>query len=151
MPYCYDYPRPAVTVDLIAFARQGDAWRVLLVRRGHEPFAGKLALPGGFLDMNELAEDGARRELFEETGLEHPGAITFLGYYDDPNRDPRGRTIGLAFVAILDGPPPTVAGGDDAAEALWIAPGPIEPAALAFDHTRILADARGWLERHQTG
>lgn len=151
MPYCYDYPRPAVTVDLIVFCRESSSCRVLLIRRRHDPFAGRFAIPGGFLDGDERAEAGARRELREETGLALAGPVAFLGHYDDPNRDPRGRTIGLAFVAVVDGPPPEVAGGDDAAEAFWVALDAIEPTDLAFDHAAILDDARDWLERRTTG
>ncbi|MFO0955991.1 MAG: NUDIX hydrolase [Isosphaeraceae bacterium] len=150
-PYCYPYPRPAVTVDLVVFAPDGPSRRVLLIRRKHDPFAGKLALPGGFLDMDERAMDGARRELREETGLDHPGPIAFVGYYDDPGRDPRGRTIGLAFAAVLDGPPPAVAGADDAAEALWLTLEAAVAADFAFDHAKILADALAWLDRRSAG
>ena len=140
-PYCYDYPRPAVTVDLVAFAREGDRLKVLLVRRKHDPFAGRWALPGGFVDMNEPVEDAARRELKEETGLE-VGEINFLGVYSDPGRDPRGRTISLVFYALIPGPPPRPTGGDDAEDAAWLdAPDVSRPGALAFDHDRILGDA----------
>jgi 8-oxo-dGTP diphosphatase len=105
-PYCYDYPRPAVTVDLVVFALADDGLRMLLIRRKHDPFAGKLAIPGGFLNMDEPVETAARRELHEETGLADVGQLGFLGYFDAPNRDPRGRTISFAFVATIPGPPP---------------------------------------------
>jgi 8-oxo-dGTP diphosphatase len=140
-PYCYDYPRPAVTVDLVAFARDGERLKVLLIRRKHEPFAGRWALPGGFLDVDEPIEAGARRELKEETGLE-VGEVAFLGVYGDPGRDPRGRTISLVYVATIPGPPPTATGGDDAEKAAWLdAAEQAESGALAFDHCRILEDA----------
>lgn len=143
-PYCYDYPRPAVTVDLAIFALSGDGLRVLLIRRDHEPFAGSWALPGGFLEIDEAIEDGARRELKEETGLDATGPLAFLGAYGEPERDPRGRTISLAHASVLRGLPPEVVGKDDAREAAWrLARG---GGPLAFDHEAILEKALGWLD-----
>ena len=142
-PYCYEYPRPAVTVDIAIFALSGDELRVLLIRRKHDPFAGSWALPGGFLEVDEPIEDGARRELKEETGLDATGPLEFLGAYGEPKRDPRGRTISLAHAAVIRGLPPEVVGGDDAKEAAWRlarAGGP-----LAFDHEAILEKALAWL------
>lgn len=144
-PYCYDYPRPAVTVDLVLFALDGDELRTLLVRRKHEPFAGHWAFPGGFLEIDEPVEVGVRRELREETGLDFAGPLAFLGAYAAPSRDPRGRTISLAHVAAIAGPPPGVAGGDDAAEAAWT-PARVEARPLAFDHDTMLGDAIRWLQ-----
>ena len=138
-PFCYDYPRPAVTVDLVAFARDRAGWKVLLVRRKHAPFAGRWALPGGFLEIDEPIEAAARRELAEETGVSVGGPIAFLGVYGAPGRDPRGRTISLVYWTLLPGPPPPPTGGDDADAAAWLDPG--APHALAFDHDQILADA----------
>jgi 8-oxo-dGTP diphosphatase len=140
-PYCYDYPRPAVTVDLVALCRDGDRLKVLLIRRKHDPFAGRWALPGGFLDLDEPIEDAARRELKEETGLE-VGEVALLGVYGDPGRDPRGRTISLVYFAQVPDPPPSPTGGDDAAEAAWLdVSDPARTGGLAFDHDRILGDA----------
>ncbi len=142
-PYCYDYPRPAVTVDLAVFALSDDGLRVLLIRREHPPFEGHWALPGGFLEIDEPIEAGARRELREETGFDPPGPIAFLGVYGDPERDPRGRTISLAHAAVIRGAPADVVGGDDASEAAWrIAQ---SPGQLAFDHDAMLARALDWL------
>lgn len=144
-PYCYDYPRPAVTVDLAVFAVSGDELRVLLIRRKHDPFAGSWALPGGFLEMNEPIEAGARRELKEETGYDATGPVAFIGAYGDPGRDPRGRTISMAHAAVIRGVAAEVKGDDDAAEAAW------RPARngerLAFDHDAILARGVEWI-RH---
>jgi 8-oxo-dGTP diphosphatase len=141
-PYCYDYPRPAVTVDLAVFAIDGETLKVLMIRRKHDPFAGKWALPGGFLEIEEDFETGARRELKEETGLEVANPIHFVGVYGDPGRDPRGRTISIAYWAFVVGSPPPVAGGDDAAEAGWLdAIKTVKNSALAFDHGKILLDA----------
>jgi 8-oxo-dGTP diphosphatase len=142
-PYCYDYPRPAVTVDLAVFALSGDELRVLLIRRKHDPFAGSWALPGGFLEIDEPIEAGARRELKEETGYETTGPVVFLGAYGDPDRDPRGRTISLAHASVIQGVPPDVSGGDDAAEAAWRIARQGGP--LAFDHDAILRQALDWI------
>jgi 8-oxo-dGTP diphosphatase len=142
-PYCYDYPRPAVTVDLAVFALSRDGLRVLLIRRKHDPFAGRWALPGGFLEIDEPIEAAARRELKEETGFESTGPVAFLGVYGDPGRDPRGRTISMAHVAVIQGGPPEVAGGDDAAEAAWRLARAGAP--LAFDHDSMLGDAVDWV------
>ena len=144
-PYCYDYPRPAVTVDLVAFALAGDSLRTLFIRRKHDPFAGHWALPGGFLEMDESIEAAARRELKEETGLEVAGPVELIGVYGTPGRDPRGRTISFAHAAVVPGGIPAVSGGDDAAEASWLDPKSLH--GLAFDHDEILAKALDWLAR----
>jgi 8-oxo-dGTP diphosphatase len=143
--YCYDHPRPAVTVDLVAFARSGDGLRVLLVKRKNEPFAGRWALPGGFLEIDEPVEAAARRELREETRTDVAGRVELLGVWADPGRDPRGRTISLVHVAELPGPPPDPKGGDDASEAAWVDPSTVR--GLAFDHDSILRAALDWLAR----
>jgi len=144
-PYCYEYPRPAVTVDLVVFAWIDEALRVLLIRRKHDPFAGRWALPGGFLEMEEPDDLGARRELREETGLVVTGPIAPIGFFARPGRDPRGRTVTLAHAAVLLHGDHAVKGGDDAAEAAWLAvDGPLD---MAFDHHEILAVAKGWLRR----
>jgi len=143
-PYCYDYPRPAVTVDLAVFALDADQLRILLIRRKHPPFAGQWALPGGFLEIDEPVEVGARRELKEETGLEVIGPTHFLGVYGDPARDPRGRTISLAHAALIQSPSSNIAGSDDASEAAW-RPARGTTDSLAFDHEVILAQALLWL------
>lgn len=136
----YEYPRPAVTVDAVVLRGTGDAREVLLVRRGAEPFLGRWALPGGFVDENERLEDAMRRELAEETGLVCGGPARQVGAFGDPGRDPRGWTVGVAFVLELDaGEPCDVRGGDDAAEAAWRRLDALPP--LAFDHDRIVAAA----------
>jgi 8-oxo-dGTP diphosphatase len=100
-PHCYDFPRPAVTVDTVAFAIEGPSLRVLMIRRGKPPFEGQWALPGGFIEMDEDAAPAARRELNEETGLALHPDLSFepIGFFAEPGRDPRGRTI--------DRPPPS--------------------------------------------
>lgn len=134
----YRFPRPAFTADVIALARDAGGSRVLLIRRGNEPFAGRWALPGGFVDEGERPEDAARRELAEETGLRFEGPLELVGVYGDPGRDPRGWTVSAAYRVVLDAPH-DVAGGDDAAEARWFPLDALPP--LAFDHDDIVADA----------
>lgn len=136
--YTYKYPRPAVTADCVIFGLTDDGERrLLLVQRGREPFAGMWAFPGGFLEENETLEQCARRELKEETGLDTPLRFEEVKSFSAPDRDPRGRTITVAFLAEV--PLSEVKGGDDAAEARWFAIDQIPP--LAFDHQEILGEA----------
>lgn len=139
MPYTYDYPRPAVTVDAVVFTLYEGALSAALVERGREPFAGRLALPGGYIEIDEDIEDGARRELAEETGLVELEWFDPFGFFGAVDRDPRGRTISLAFVGFAPIPAPALKGGDDAASARWT---PLDQAVdLAFDHDLILEEA----------
>lgn len=134
--YCYKYPHPAVTTDCVIFGFEGSELQVLLIERGIEPFKGKWAFPGGFLNMDETAGEGALRELKEETGLEN-AYIEQFNTYSDPGRDPRERVITIAHYALVR--IQEVKGGDDAAKAQWF---PIdEVPQLAFDHDKILRDA----------
>ena len=134
--YCYKYPHPAVTTDCVIFGFDGSELQVLLIERGIEPFKGKWAFPGGFLNMDETAQEGALRELKEETGLEN-AYIEQFNTYSDPGRDPRERVITIAHYALVR--IQEVKGGDDAAKAQWF---PIdEVPQLAFDHDKILRDA----------
>lgn len=139
MSYTYDYPRPAVTVDAVVFTLYDEVLSVALVERGREPFAGRLALPGGYIELDEEIEAGARRELAEETGLTELEWFDPFGFFGAVDRDPRGRTISLAFVGFAPIPASALTGGDDAAAARWT---PLDQAVnLAFDHDRILEDA----------
>ena len=134
--YCYKYPHPAVTTDCVIFGFDGSELQVLLIERGIEPYKGKWAFPGGFLNMDETAQEGALRELKEETGLEN-AYIEQFNTYSDPGRDPRERVITIAHYALVR--IQEVKGGDDAAKAQWF---PIdEVPQLAFDHDKILRDA----------
>ncbi|MFD8523256.1 NUDIX domain-containing protein [Streptomyces capillispiralis] len=131
----------AVTVDLAVFTIRGGALHVLLVERGEEPYAGRWALPGGFVRPDESAERAARRELGEETGLTDVSGLHLeqLRTYSEPGRDPRMRVVSVAFAALLPDAP-EAHGGSDAAQARWTPYGSAR--GLAFDHDRILADAR---------
>jgi 8-oxo-dGTP diphosphatase len=131
--YSYKYPHPAVTTDCVIFGFDGARLQVLLVERGIEPYKGHWAFPGGFLKMDETAEQGARRELQEETGLT-TAYIEQLQAFSDVNRDPRERVITIAFYALVN--ITEVKGGDDAADARWFPLG--ELPLLAFDHDHIL-------------
>lgn len=136
MSYTYKYPRPAVTADMIVLTDESEP-KILLIQRGGEPFKGCWAFPGGFMDMDETTEQCARRELKEETGLE-VGEVKQVGAYSAVNRDPRGRTITVAYVTYISQALP-VAGLDDAAQAKWWPVNALPP--LAFDHDQILQDA----------
>jgi len=138
MPYTYDYPRPMVTVDAVICGVRGEALELLLVERKHEPFAGHWALPGGFADIEEELETAMRRELAEETGLSGMRLGQF-GVFGRPGRDPRGRTITIAYMALVASQEYEPQGGDDAARAQWHPLADLPP--LAFDHGDIMAYA----------
>lgn len=141
-PYQYKYEHVAVTTDCIIFTYEDRNLKVLLIRRGLEPFKGEWAFPGGFLHINETAREGALRELFEETKLKD-APIRELGVFSDVDRDPRERTITVAWYALVR--PHEVLGGDDAEEAVWF---PIdELPKLAFDHAKIFQAAMERLRR----
>ncbi len=134
--FCYKYPHPAVTTDCVIFGFDGEKLKILLVQRGIDPYKGKWALPGGFLKPDETAEQGAKRELKEETGLD-TAYIEQFHSYTEPDRDPRERVITIAYLALVK--MQEVKGGDDAADARWFAIDNVPQ--LAFDHDVILRDA----------
>lgn len=135
MSYTYKYPRPAVTADCVVIAQA--TREVLLIQRGIEPFKGCWAFPGGFMNMDETTEQCAVRELEEETGL-RVSSLRQIGTYSKVDRDPRGRTITVAYLALIDAPV-SVKGQDDAAQAQWFPLSALPP--LAFDHAEIMQDA----------
>ena len=136
MAYTYKYPRPAVTADCVVMTNEATP-KVLLIQRGSEPFKGCWVFPGGFMNMDETTEQCAIRELEEETGLK-VNNLHQVGAYSKVDRDPRCRTITVAYLTIIDAPL-EVKGQDDAAKAQWF---PISKLpALAFDHDEIMKDA----------
>ena len=136
MSYTYEYPRPAVATDCVVFGFDGRELQILLIERGNEPYKGYWAFPGGFMNMDESAEQCALRELQEETGLTI-NMLKQLGAFTDVHRDPRGRVVSIAFYALVR--PTEVKGGDDASEARWFAIDDVP--RLAFDHDYILRKA----------
>jgi 8-oxo-dGTP diphosphatase len=137
-----DHPRIDVTVDVVALTEVDGELRLLVVRRGSPPFEGRWALPGGFLEVDEDLAPGALRELQEETGIAlRPQDLRQVGAYGAPDRDPRGRTISIAFLARLDDQP-EAQGGSDAADARWRPVAELlDDGELAFDHAEIVRDA----------
>ncbi len=137
MSFTYKYPRPCVTTDNLIFRKIDGNWHLLLIERGNEPFKGCWALPGGFLEMEEDLDTCAARELQEETGLTGI-ELHQLYAFGAPNRDPRHRTISVAYWGI-DNSERQAVGSDDAAEAQWFALDKLP--SLAFDHEQILQKA----------
>lgn len=134
--YSYKHPHPSVTTDCVIFGFDGTKLQVLLVERGIDPYKGKWAFPGGFIKMNESCEEGALRELKEETGLTNT-YIEQFHTFSEPNRDPRERVITVAYYALVR--IQDVKAGDDATKAEWFALDKVPQ--LAFDHDRILRTA----------
>ena len=136
MEYTYKYPRPAVTADCVVITKEAEP-KVLLIQRGADPYKGCWAFPGGFMNMDETTEQCAIRELEEETGLK-VSTVRQIGAYSKVDRDPRGRTITVAYLAIIE-KPAQVTGQDDATKAEWFPLSALPE--LAFDHADIIADA----------
>ena len=136
-----DHPRIDVMVDVVALTEADGELRVLVVRRGKPPFEGWWAVPGGYLEVDEDLAPAAARELHEETGIAlDPDELRQLAAYGAPGRDPRNRTVSVAFVAEL-GAGPEAQGGSDADDAVWRSVTDLlAEDSLAFDHATILRD-----------
>ena len=156
--HCYPYPLPALAVDVVAVTDEPRP-RLLLVERGRPPFAGRWALPGGFVDVGvgyrpdgpqgEPLAAAAARELEEETGLvpERDGfTLAPVATFGDPGRDPRGRVVSVVHRATIPSRAiPRTRAGDDAARTRWFPLDALPP--LAFDHDRILDQVLGLTTR----
>lgn len=142
--YYYDYPRPAVTTDCVLFGfNEKLELMVLLIERKFDPYKRFWAFPGGFLNMDETAEQCAKRELFEETGIKID-QIQQLYTASKVDRDPRGRVISIVFIAKVDFFVTNVVAGDDASDAKWF--NVRNMPQLAFDHDEIFTLALKWIK-----
>ena len=135
MAYTYEYPHPAVTTDIVIFTIRQDELKVLLINRGLPPYQGMWALPGGFVNLGESLEEGARRELEEETGVADV-YLEQLYTFGEPDRDPRERVITVAWYALVPTDEIDIKAGSDAEGVSWI--GMQDLPELAFDHRDIL-------------
>ncbi|MBN1974446.1 MAG: NUDIX hydrolase [Sedimentisphaerales bacterium] len=142
--YTYEWPRPMVTVDAVVFKRCRENTALLLIKRKNDPYKGKWAFPGGFVDMDEELEDAAIRELAEETSLKGVH-LEQMHTFGKVGRDPRGRQITIAFMGFTDEKNANIKAGDDAAQARWF---DIEnlPQEMAFDHDEVAKFAIGKLK-----
>jgi len=136
MSYTYDYPRPCVTADCLIFRKIDEKWYILLIERGNEPYKGCWALPGGFMEEDEDIDDAAARELKEETCLEGI-ELRQLRAFGRPDRDPRHRTVTIAYIGIDTEQKMEASAADDAAHVRWFSIDKLP--ALAFDHDEIIA------------
>ena len=138
MPFAYQYPRAALTVDCVVFGFDEGALKVLLIRRGIEPFLNRWALPGGFVRPDETLDAAALRELQEETGLREV-YLEQLYTFGEIHRDPRERVISVAYFALVRRTDHVPTASTDAAEAAWFEVEKVP--TLAFDHAEILKSA----------
>lgn len=139
MPYTYEYPRPSLTVDCVIFGLDESDLKVLLIQRGQAPFEGQWALPGGFVQMNEMLDEAARRELQEETGVSNV-FLEQLYTYSGVDRDPRERVVTVAYFALVKLCDHRIKATTDARNAAWFAMH--DTPKLAFDHAQILEQAQ---------
>ena len=135
MPFTYTYARPALTVDCVVFGLDDEDLKVLLIQRDLEPFAGRWALPGGFVRLDETLDEAARRELQEETGLQRV-FLEQLYTFGDLQRDPRERVVTVAYYALVRLSDHQVRAATDARNAAWF--GIEDLPELAFDHATVL-------------
>ncbi len=148
--YEYDYPMPSLVVDIVVTAAEKSL--LLLVERKKDPWKGCLCLPGGFVEIDEAIDAAALRELKEETGITAE-TMTFIGWYDKPDRDPRGRIVSMAFHVDCGNIVPEVEGMDDVKNAQWVHHdhqvfNGSSALKLAADHRTIISDAIGWGYNH---
>jgi 8-oxo-dGTP diphosphatase len=139
MPYTYEHPRPSLTVDCVIFGLDESDLKVLLIQRGQAPFEGQWALPGGFVQMNEMLDEAARRELQEETGVSNV-FLEQLYTYSGVDRDPRERVVTVAYFALVKLCDHRIKATTDARNAAWFAVH--DTPKLAFDHAQILEQAQ---------
>lgn len=139
MSYTYKYPHFALAVDIVVVATKTQ--KLLLIQRKNEPFKGQWALPGGYVEIDETTENAAFRELKEETGVSID-SVKRVDVFDKVDRDPRERTISVAYLATVDDTLPVIA-EDDADDVRWFDLHALP--ALAFDHHDIIAKARSLL------
>jgi 8-oxo-dGTP diphosphatase len=139
-----DYPRPSVTADVVVLALWDSDLHILLIVRRSPPFQGAWALPGGFVGIDEPLDRAAERELAEETGLRHVH-LEQVRAFGDPGRDPRGRVITVAYLALVPYNAVTPRAGSDAARAKWWPVSGLP--SLAFDHVDIIDTALGRLRQ----
>jgi 8-oxo-dGTP diphosphatase len=135
MTFCYDYPRPSVTTDIVVFKKYDSELKILLIKRRNNPFKDFWALPGGFVDANEALLTAALRELKEETHLDKI-ELQQLYAFGNPGRDPRGHCISVVYWGWLPQNAPQAIAGDDAKMLAWFAIDKLP--ALAFDHSEII-------------
>ncbi|MDP1879983.1 MAG: NUDIX hydrolase [Parachlamydiaceae bacterium] len=135
MPYTYEYPHFALTVDAILLNNADQSIKVLLIRRAKDPFKDCWAFPGGYVDIDEIVEDAVHRELAEETNVSNV-ALKRFDIFDAIDRDPRERTVSVAYYGFINDSVDSIRAGDDAKEAMWFSVNDLPK--LAFDHAIIL-------------
>jgi 8-oxo-dGTP diphosphatase len=133
--YCYNYPRPSVTVDIIVENRYNNSKHILLIKRKNNPFKNSWALPGGFVDKDEALLDAAIRELEEETGICNVNLKQFHTF-GNPGRDPRGHCVSIVYYTKIENRDIRMQAGDDAKDAKWFDINKLP--TLAFDHSEII-------------
>jgi 8-oxo-dGTP diphosphatase len=135
MGYTYDYPHFALTVDAVLFSQSDAGLNVLLIRRANEPYKDCWAFPGGFVNIDEIADKAVHRELEEETNISNVPLKRF-DIFDAIDRDPRERTVSVVYYGFVDGSNLSIKAGDDAKDAKWFPVNKLPK--LAFDHSIIL-------------
>jgi 8-oxo-dGTP diphosphatase len=140
--HCYDWPMPAATADAVVWTFGPGGWRILLIERKSDPFAGSWSLPGGFINPEEPPFQACIRELKEETNVSERD-FREVGVFGDPGRDPRGWTISFAYYTFQPEGELKARAGDDATRTRWHSMERLPK--LAFDHDKIIAKAKDTL------